>query len=158
MIENKLPSAMVTIGQRIEQFLSDQLGQSPRINHVLVNQYQAGEGIMAHSDGPAYAPIVSTITTGSGQVLRLLDPTDRNHPLARVYLEPRALNVLYGQSYSQLLHEIEPLAADHIDTTLANIGLLSPHIVNRTVERKKRVSFTFRQVKNSVKRPKFIKF
>ena len=159
MIEQKLPLEMGRIARRIEEYMIATLGQSPQINHVLVNEYQPGEGIMPHSDGPLYAPCVATITTGSGQVLRLVEQLpDRRKEHARVYLAPRALNILFGQSYSQLLHEIEPLDQDHIDTTLANIGLLSPQLGNTTIEREKRVSFTFRQVKNSVKRPKFLKF
>ena len=37
------------------------------INHVLVNEYKPGDGIMPHTDGPAYVPIVATITTGGAQ-------------------------------------------------------------------------------------------
>ena len=158
------------------------LTKVPTINHVLVNQYQPGEGIMAHSDGPAYLPVVSTITTGrlnhfhsqtsmipyymdfifilwtgGGQTLILVD--ESRNEVSRLYLEPRALNVLYDQAYSDYLHEIEPVQRDLIDTKLANIDLLSSKTVSSSsVERSTRISFTFRQVKKSVKKPKFIKF
>ena len=39
-------------------------------NHVLVNEYKPGDGIMPHTDGPAYYPIVSTLSLGSDSVLQ----------------------------------------------------------------------------------------
>ncbi|KAM5295788.1 alpha-ketoglutarate-dependent dioxygenase alkB homolog 6 isoform 2-T2 [Glossophaga mutica] len=57
-------------------------------NHVLVNQYLPGEGIMPHEDGPLYYPTVSTISLGSHTMLDLYeprqpeddDPTEQIHP------------------------------------------------------------------------------
>ncbi|ERE50002.1 putative alpha-ketoglutarate-dependent dioxygenase alkB [Cricetulus griseus] len=43
-------------------------------NHVLVNQYLPGEGIMPHEDGPLYYPTVSTISLGSHTVLDFYEP------------------------------------------------------------------------------------
>ncbi|CAI5495737.1 unnamed protein product, partial [Closterium sp. Naga37s-1] len=34
------------------------------INHVLVNEYQEGQGIMPHQDGPAYFPCVAILSLG----------------------------------------------------------------------------------------------
>ena len=34
-------------------------------NHVLLNEYQPGEGIMAHKDGPLYLNWVVIISLGS---------------------------------------------------------------------------------------------
>ena len=36
--------------------------QTPQ--HVLVNSYEKGAGIPAHTDGPLYSPCVATITLG----------------------------------------------------------------------------------------------
>ena len=38
-------------------------------NHVLVNEYRPGQGIMAHEDGAAYFPIVATVSLGAPIVL-----------------------------------------------------------------------------------------
>ncbi|KAI9888829.1 MAG: hypothetical protein M1814_006232 [Vezdaea aestivalis] len=38
-------------------------------NHVLVNEYQPGQGIMPHEDGAAYWPVVATVSLGSPLVL-----------------------------------------------------------------------------------------
>ncbi|XP_037586588.1 alpha-ketoglutarate-dependent dioxygenase alkB homolog 6 isoform X2 [Cebus imitator] len=43
-------------------------------NHVLVNQYLPGEGIMPHEDGPLYYPTVSTISLGSHTMLDFYEP------------------------------------------------------------------------------------
>ena len=40
-------------------------------NHVLINEYEPGQGIHAHTDGPFYTPVVANITLGSHTVLDL---------------------------------------------------------------------------------------
>jgi len=39
-------------------------------NHVLVNAYQPGEGIMPHEDGPAYHPGVCILSLGAPAIIR----------------------------------------------------------------------------------------
>jgi len=38
-------------------------------NHVLINEYRPGEGIMPHEDGDAYWPCVATVSLGGSIVL-----------------------------------------------------------------------------------------
>jgi len=40
-----------------------------RPNHVLVNEYLPGSGILPHTDGPAFFPLVSTVTLSSHGLL-----------------------------------------------------------------------------------------
>jgi alkylated DNA repair protein alkB family protein 6 len=40
-------------------------------NHVLVNEYRPGEGIMMHADGDAYESVVATVSLGGSVCLRL---------------------------------------------------------------------------------------
>ena len=40
-------------------------------NHVLLNKYRPGDGIMAHKDGPAYFPFVCIISLHSGIILNI---------------------------------------------------------------------------------------
>lgn len=47
------------------------------VNHVLVNEYEAGQGIMPHTDGPAFHRIVTTVTLGSHCLLDMYDPVDQ---------------------------------------------------------------------------------
>ncbi|EUC42130.1 hypothetical protein COCMIDRAFT_104320 [Bipolaris oryzae ATCC 44560] len=41
-------------------------------NHVLVNEYKPGQGIMPHEDGDAYAPVVATVSLGAPICLDIL--------------------------------------------------------------------------------------
>jgi len=49
-----------------------------RFNHCLVNEYEAGQGIMAHTDGPVYHPIVTTVTLQSHTVIEFYQPVADN--------------------------------------------------------------------------------
>ena len=48
-------------------------------NHVLVNEYQPGEGIMPHTDGPAYESRTATISLGGSDVIFKLWPMRQRH-------------------------------------------------------------------------------
>ncbi|KAI0363234.1 hypothetical protein BV20DRAFT_975913 [Pilatotrama ljubarskyi] len=37
-------------------------------NHIIMNEYAPGQGIMPHEDGPAYHPVVATLSMGSHTV------------------------------------------------------------------------------------------
>lgn len=41
-----------------------------KANHVLVNEYLPGQGIMPHTDGPLFHPVICTISCGSHTVLQ----------------------------------------------------------------------------------------
>jgi alkylated DNA repair protein alkB homolog 6 len=104
-----------------------------RPNHVLINEYKPGEGIMPHEDGSAYAPVVATVSLGSTLCLELtpkstsVSETPNGHaegahrednPVpdcivpTRVLQEPRSLLITMGEAYGELLHGIEPLEID----------------------------------------------
>ncbi|GIL86600.1 hypothetical protein Vretimale_11510 [Volvox reticuliferus] len=64
-------------------------GQPP--NHVLVNSYMPGEGIMPHEDGPAYHPVVAILSLGAPAVLRFRRkprPAEESPPLRNPPLYP----------------------------------------------------------------------
>ena len=42
----------------------------PNFNHILINDYPPGIGIMPHSDGPAYLPKVIVISLASYAIIR----------------------------------------------------------------------------------------
>ncbi|SCV73259.1 BQ2448_7184 [Microbotryum intermedium] len=52
------------------QECANKLGWEEELNHCLVNEYLPGQGILPHTDGPAYAPLVTTLSLGSHTVLR----------------------------------------------------------------------------------------
>jgi alkylated DNA repair protein alkB family protein 6 len=41
-------------------------------NHVLINEYRRGEGIMPHEDGSAYAHVVATVSLGAPTCLEII--------------------------------------------------------------------------------------
>ena len=45
-------------------------GEAARANHVLINAYQPGEGILPHEDGPLYHPAVAILSLASPAVVR----------------------------------------------------------------------------------------
>ncbi|KAF2824675.1 hypothetical protein CC86DRAFT_45815 [Ophiobolus disseminans] len=125
-------------------------------NHVLINEYKPGEGIMPHEDGLAYAPVVATVSLGGSMVLDISAKADghqENFELpARIFQEPRSLLITTGSAYCDLMHGI---AAVEVDEDLgagsvANWGLLGDKegiegMSGRSV-RATRVSLTFRDV------------
>ena len=55
----------------------NQLGHLPEkswANHVLLNEYTPGQGIMPHLDGDLFFPTISTVNLGSHSVLNFYDP------------------------------------------------------------------------------------
>ncbi|KAI8465843.1 MAG: hypothetical protein J3K34DRAFT_76723 [Monoraphidium minutum] len=96
-------------------------------NHVLINAYRPGEGILPHSDGPLYAPVVSILSLGSPCVIRFWDKQEEAGtgglpPRASVALPPRSLLVFAGDAYEKCLHGIEEVAAERLDSSVLNPG------------------------------------
>lgn len=138
-------------------------------NHVLINEYRPGEGIMPHEDGSAYAPVVATVSLGASLCLELTPkPTsaggsdnkvDSEDDLAktysiptRIFQEPRSLLITTGDAYRGLMHGIASIEVDENldEDTIANWSLLadSESIVEDSGknERGTRISLTYRDV------------
>lgn len=123
---------------------------SLRPNHVLLNQYESGQGIMAHQDGPAYESRVAILSLGSHTVMRfykdLRDAQPATHaPALSVYVPPRSLLIFTDELYQTFFHAIEELTQDELTADIANAP---PALVGQTIERQTRVSLTIRRVKN----------
>ncbi|XP_056652066.1 alpha-ketoglutarate-dependent dioxygenase alkB homolog 6 isoform X4 [Monodelphis domestica] len=131
-----------------------------KANHVLVNEYRPGEGIMPHEDGPLYYPTVSTISLGSHTILDLYpprgpelekDPQEEQqsqlHPKFSLLLEPRSLLVLRGEAYTHFLHGIRPTLMDSLtETPVANASACPSAQPGALLPRGTRVSLTIRRV------------
>ncbi|XP_038623180.1 alpha-ketoglutarate-dependent dioxygenase alkB homolog 6 isoform X1 [Tachyglossus aculeatus] len=133
-------------------------------NHVLINEYQPGQGIMPHEDGPLYYPRVSTISLGSHTLLDLYRPfrsalgpeaeeeeqkgpqTEQQRHLSSLLLERRSLLVLAGTAYTRLLHGIRPVTADTLTGPVANLPSCPSAQPGATLPRGTRVSLTVRHV------------
>ncbi|KAG8448859.1 hypothetical protein GDO86_015800 [Hymenochirus boettgeri] len=132
-------------------------------NHVLVNEYKAGQGIMPHEDGPLYYPTVTTINLGSHAILDFYLPisqenqnqvpsTEDERHILSLLLEPRSLLVIREALYTSYLHGISPQNDDTLNSTVVNLDCCSAN-AGDTLERDTRVSLTIRYVPKVLKTP-----
>jgi alkylated DNA repair protein alkB family protein 6 len=146
---------------RLEQGIDSQshiFSDSPhkRPNHVLVNEYPPGIGIMPHKDGPAYHPIVCTVSLGASICLNIHqtkeDGTLDKVPVWRILQEPRSLLITTARLYTDYLHGIDDITEDIelSERTIANWALLrsSSTFHDGRNPRQTRTSLTYRDVIN----------
>lgn len=141
------------------------LHQQP--NHVLINEYKPGEGIMPHEDGKAYASVVATVSLG-GSVCLSLTPKSSSKGAnreemeenegeqwklpTRIFQEPRSLLITTGRAYESLLHGVDAVDVDENlnAETVANWSLLDdPKVFEEAGGRNRRgtrISLTYRDV------------
>ena len=128
-------------------------------NHVLVNEYQPGEGIMPHTDGPAYKSRTATISLGGSDVIFNLWPRqhyegdtttssvrpEKHQPSLEVILHGcGSLIVFADDAYLHHCHEIREV----LEETTSTNGICGNDVKGGTlIRRGHRVSLTFRQKK-----------
>ncbi|KAJ6625973.1 hypothetical protein B0H10DRAFT_1870821 [Mycena sp. CBHHK59/15] len=99
-------------------------------NHIILNEYLPGQGIMPHEDGPAYFPVVATISLGSHAVFHYYQykqdalgatPESRaegrsidSTPVLSILLEPRSVVISERSLYTTHLHAIRAVEEDSI--------------------------------------------
>jgi alkylated DNA repair protein alkB family protein 6 len=135
-----------------EHIFSDSPHGSP--NHVLINEYLPGQGIMPHKDGAAYHPIVCTVSLGASLCLDVYgtreDGTTEQKPRWKILQEPRSLLITTDDIYTDYLHGIEDSTADvHLSpASVVNWDLLrAPEAIkDGRSERSTRISLTYRDV------------
>ncbi|EXJ94992.1 hypothetical protein A1O1_00110 [Capronia coronata CBS 617.96] len=154
LIETPLPSFLSSVVARLkdQKFFDQSPHQVP--NHVLINEYKPGEGIMPHEDGPAYSPITATISLGSHTVLEIYKKNEQGErepkPTRRILQEPRSLLVTTGDMYLHTLHGISEIATDENlnEQAIVNWSLLGNKELYESgaAERQTRISLTLRDV------------
>lgn len=124
-------------------------------NHVLINEYLPGQGIMPHKDGAAYHPVVCTISLGASLCLDIYgtkeDGTIESEPKWKILQEPRSLLITTGDLYKDYLHGIAEVKEDInlSPETISNWDLLrfpNDIVVGGKLERETRTSLTYRDV------------
>ncbi|EDW87947.1 alpha-ketoglutarate-dependent dioxygenase alkB homolog 6 [Drosophila yakuba] len=167
MIAEEIPEWLQTYVDKVNN-----LGvfESQNANHVLVNEYLPGQGILPHTDGPLFHPIISTISTGAHTVLEFAkreDTTasgeaeageDQPPQLPRevrfkLLLEPRSLLILKDTLYSDYLHAISETNEDVLCDRICNYDLCENtyKIGDHLVRRSPRISLTIRNVPKTSK-------
>lgn len=103
-------------------------------NHVLVNEYQPGEGIMHHTDGPLYLDNVIIISLDSAALMTFRPKLSADDigvlevkDTASALLMPRSLLCFQRRVYDSYLHGILEQNTDRVGdgSTLLNIGYLN---------------------------------
>ncbi|KAM7354193.1 alpha-ketoglutarate-dependent dioxygenase alkB homolog 6 [Cochliomyia hominivorax] len=146
--------------------------ENQKANHVLVNEYLPGQGIMPHTDGPLFYPTISTISCGSHTVLEFtkrenvcmdsyvhikkstesnLSLTKRDN-LFKLILEPRSLLILKDTLYSNYLHSISEIKEDVLCDRICNYeNCESSYKMGDCLKRGPRISLTIRNVPKTTK-------
>ena len=118
-------------------------------NHVLINQYKSGGGILPHTDGPSYYPLTATVSLCSSALMQFrprLLPSEigvaTQEVTTEALLAPGSCLVFSDSYYTGMLHSIppaplsSPVTASRLCFNAAEEG--------EVVERGYRMSLTFR--------------
>lgn len=134
------PTPLLELVQAVDDLFPEE--HAP--NHILINEYRAEQGILPHTDGPAYFDRTATLSLGAGAVLLHFDdgPQTRHHHHQVLLEGSGSLIVFEGSAYSHLKHSIQELPAgctvEHADETCLNAPAHS------SVQRDERISITIR--------------
>eukprot|EP00050_Salpingoeca_kvevrii_P006058 m.287181 g.287181 ORF g.287181 m.287181 type:complete len:240 (-) comp11726_c0_seq1:1236-1955(-) len=160
LIAEALPAWLRAVTERVDQL--GVFGEGVCANHVLINEYLPGQGIMPHEDGPIYTPMIANITVGSHTVLdfyRKAEPDSKTSaaepaPFASILLEPNSLVLISGDMY-RVLHGIEERASDVLqEKTIINLDQcksVAGTAPDGELPRETRLSFTIRYVPKVIK-------
>ena len=127
-------------------------------NHVLLNEYQPGQGIMPHLDGPLFYPTISTISLGSSTLLNFYREAGEDEAeslqfadrlVTSLFVQPRSLLVLKDEMYAKYLHGIEETDQDVISDKICNLH--DPSVIGQAFPRSTRISLTIRHVPKTTK-------
>ncbi|KAJ5408676.1 hypothetical protein N7509_002559 [Penicillium cosmopolitanum] len=150
-------------------------------NHVLINEYRPGQGIMPHEDGAAYHPLVATVSLGAPIVLDIYEKNanekhhaeqggegERDHahnsrkPQFRILQERRSLLITRDLLYTEFLHGIAETSRDDDlgPHSVCNWPLLREKdaFLIGGYDRQTRTSLTYRDVLKVAKMGNTLKF
>lgn len=117
--------------QRLAERLVADGYQDQLANHILVNEYKVGQGIMPHEDGPAFVPNAAIISLLSATVLDFYrkDSADRSTPTTSIRLPPRSLCIIGDEAYTSHLHGIAERLADAGEARGYRLSLTFRHAI-----------------------------
>jgi alkylated DNA repair dioxygenase AlkB len=100
-------------------------------DQVIINEYEPGQGISPHIDcEPCFEDTVVSLSLASGTTMDFIHTT--NNEKIPVYLMPRSIVILQGESRYKWQHSIPARKSDTNE--------------NKIIKRTRRVSLTFRKV------------
>lgn len=86
LTQHPLPSYILPLKATLQQEL-------PEFNHLLINVYPPGVGIMPHFDGPLYLPKVVVLSLGGPSIISFTDSYNNKHKVSRLLLEDHSLHI-----------------------------------------------------------------
>jgi len=119
-------------------------------NHALLNEYEPGQGIMGHTDGPRYHDLVACLSLGSSSTFSFTERLSTDEigvkeprELCTLVLRPRSLVIFTKNAYSQALHSVPAAEQEIISAETAN---LVPAMAQAgdVIQRGTRISITMR--------------
>lgn len=140
-------------------------------NSVRIHEYEAGEGIGPHCDGPIYVPLVTVLSLASTSVMSFYPRKEpysdkpmehysdtfkfadgsigKDRPVQTVVMEPRSLLIFSSEVYYLYPHGISDQVVDNLSPEFAG-EVVNRHLLHdkeiTAVERKYRVSLTTRNL------------
>jgi len=138
-VAERVPAFLRILAQRLHS-----AGVFPEVpNHCLINEYEPGQGIMPHTDGPLYFPRVAIISM-SGHTVFEFRPRLNEPPSLSLLVEPRSLLIFDGDAYTTYFHGISERIEDVL--TREVVVPYGEAMLGETLERARRVSLTIRIV------------
>lgn len=123
---NKKGEKIPQVFQPLIEYLSKKsLGT---FNQIIVNNYEPGQGISAHTDVKEYGNTIACFTLGSGSIMRFTRE-DLSYDL---YVKKNSVYIMTGESRYNWKHEMVSRRSDLID--------------GKKIQRGRRISITFRKV------------
>lgn len=154
MLSEEIPTYLQNYLDKVNEL---KIFEDKLANHILLNEYKPGQGILPHLDGPLFYPTISTLSVGSHTVLEFSQSTDKDEmenltapvPVFKLLLEPRSLLILKNSLYSSYMHSISEILVDNLDDKLLK-NLSKCHydvnVPNNLKTRTMRYSLTIRHV------------
>ncbi|XP_054272466.1 alpha-ketoglutarate-dependent dioxygenase alkB homolog 6-like [Macrosteles quadrilineatus] len=159
MISETIPSWLQEFIDKVANL--EAFDKNVKPNHVLINEYLPGQGIMPHFDGPLFYPTIATISCGSHTILHFTKANDFdvvNNPITQdckrisLLLEPRSLLILQDSMYHDYQHCIDAVDSDVISDSVANLRQTGENFIDgQVLERSTRISLTIRHVPKTSK-------
>ncbi|KAL1491774.1 hypothetical protein ABEB36_012323 [Hypothenemus hampei] len=148
MIPEKIPD---WLQEYIEKIANLNIFDGKKPNHVLVNEYLPGQGIMAHTDGPLFFPTVTTISCGSHTVLEFVENNEKRDKICDLLLERCSLIIVKDDMYTNYLHSIREVDSDNVSGCANLNNCTTKYLLNEQLKRGTRVSLTIRHVPKVLK-------
>jgi alkylated DNA repair dioxygenase AlkB len=107
--------------------LLEQETKESGFNQVIINNYEPGQGISAHTDSKEYGAVIGCYTIGGGCVMKFT----KGEQTFEHYVEPGSLYIMTGEARYEWRHEMPQRKSDLVQ--------------GKKIKRERRISITFRQ-------------